>query len=270
MFEYLRSQPEIELEIFWDNSYAIRLSLALLFLYVANTTAELPLSDVTHLIDQWVDTCREVEFDFNTSKRTFLESAVYGAIVYMGRFVSEHLNRWPDRDYLDITIEVFDALVRKVESTDFLRTQKPIIPVAYAAVEMVFELSEARKNQPIAETASPDLCISYRGYYVSQILAMRLKFLEHVISTGIADRPDCIFDSCCNITIYDWFWDGGWEGIWDQILEEHGFDPEWVIDEDERRKRVVTGETSAHEVSLGSDVGQAQQMTRRRAYEREE
>lgn len=270
MFEYLRSQPEIELEIFWDNSYATRLSLAFLFFHVANTTAQPPLSDVAHLIDQWIDTCREVEFDFNTSERTFLESTVDGAIVYMGRSVLEHLNQWPDRDYLDIIIEIFDALVRKVESTDFLRTQKPTIPMAYAVVKMVLILSEAQKNQSMATTVSPDLHLFYRGHYVSQMLAMALKFLEHIISIGIADRPDCIFDSYYNITIYDWFWDYDWEGIWDQILEEHGFDPEWVIDEDERRKRVVTGETSAHEVSLGSDVGQAQQMTRRRAYEREE
>lgn len=270
-FRYLRSQPGIDLGIFWDDHIVTMFLLNLLFSYVANTTAQLLLLDVPHLIDQWIYTCKEVEFDFNTSRRAFLECAVSGALFSIGVDISGgYLNQWPNRDYLDIIIEMFDALVRKVESTDFLRTQKPTIPVAYAVVKMVLILSDAQENRSIAATASPDLHIFYRGHYVSRVLAIQLKFLEHIISIGIADRPDCIFDSCCNITIYDWFWDYDWEGIWDQILEEHGFDPEWVMDEDERRKRVVTGETSAHEVSLGSDVGQAQQMTRRRAYEREE
>lgn len=259
------------MEVFWDNDFAILVSLAMLFEHVANTPTRLPLTTIKHLIDQWMDPCREVEFDFNTSRFTLLESAVYGGTHCINIDRSQRSPvRWTDREYLEILGEVFDALVQKVEATDFLRTQKPTIPVAYAVVKMVLILSDAQENRSIAATASPDLHIFYRGHYVSRALAIQLKFLEHIISIGIADRPDCIFDSWSYRTIYDWFWDDDWEGIWDQILEEHGFDPEWVIEENNRRQRVITGETSAHEVSLGSDVGQAQQMTRRRAYEREE
>ncbi|RYP86967.1 hypothetical protein DL770_004848 [Monosporascus sp. CRB-9-2] len=122
----------------------------------------------------------------------------------------------------------------------------------------------------VGMASSPEESVPYRGYYISERSAAKLRFFEHVISTGIADDPDCIFDSHYRVTVYDWFWHYGWKHIWDEILEEHGFDPDWVRDGDERRKRVVTGETSAHEVKVGVDTAEVQQMKRRRAYECEE
>ncbi|KAI1840820.1 hypothetical protein JX266_012968 [Neoarthrinium moseri] len=44
------------------------------------------------------------------------------------------------------------------------------------------------------------------------------------------------------------FWFDDWEDIWEDILEGYGIDPDWAFEEDERRKRVEMGTTSAHEV----------------------
>lgn len=57
---------------------------------------------------------------------------------------------------------------------------------------------------------------------------------------------------------------------WEKILEEHGIDLGWVIDEEDRRQQAMTGETSAHEVSVGTDITQVLQMTKRRTYEYKE
>ncbi|RYP63429.1 hypothetical protein DL771_009282 [Monosporascus sp. 5C6A] len=188
------------------------------------------------------------------------------ALVHSGADVNTE-NRY--YDLASVVSNVFDALVRRGIG-GVGQGQRPKIPVGLAAKEMVFELSETRSKGSTSTASSPNVHIPYRGYYISERSAAQFRFLEHVISTGIADEPDCIFDSYDGDSIYDWFWGYYLEGVWDEILEEHGFDPSWVREEDERRKRVVTGETSAHEVKVGVDTAEVQQVKRRRVYERED
>ncbi|XDG02269.1 hypothetical protein ABKA04_001884 [Annulohypoxylon sp. FPYF3050] len=139
------------------------------------------------------------------------------------------------------------------------------IPTLYAAHLMRRTLKDSFKESLLATEATPILSVFYRGYCVRPEVAQSLKFLEHVISRGIAQRPDSIFDSDDDITISDWFYNTGWVNIWEEILEEHGFDVAWVYAEDDRRQEA--GKTTAHEVSLDVDASKALEVKRRRGYE---
>ncbi|RYP34314.1 hypothetical protein DL767_004308 [Monosporascus sp. MG133] len=169
-----------------------------------------------------------------------------------------------DKGYAD----VFDALVQRIGGVGL--GQRPEIPVGAAALNMALELPKTRSQGSMGMASSPEESVLYRGYYVSERLAAKLRFLEHVISTGITAKPDCIFDTYMLYTVYEVLPFCGQKDVWDQILEEHGFDPAWAREENERRKRMVTGETSAHEVKVRVDTAEVQQMKRRRAYERED
>ncbi|KAH8204698.1 hypothetical protein TruAng_001173 [Truncatella angustata] len=114
---------------------------------------------------------------------------------------------------------------------------------------------------------SPNVTFRYRGYFVVGKLAFSLNFLEHVIHLGISYRPDCIFDTYQGSTIYDIFWYTDWEDVWEGILEDHGIDPSWACEENERRKRVVLGQTSAHDVaSPTQSAADIVQVKRRQTY----
>ncbi|RYP50297.1 hypothetical protein DL768_004150 [Monosporascus sp. mg162] len=164
---------------------------------------------------------------------------------------------------------VFDALVQRGIG-GVGPGQRPEIPVGYAALAMSVELDKTRSKGSMSMASLPEESVHYRGSYISESSAAKLRFLEHVISTGIADKPDSIFDSYGLLTIYGAFHFYEQKDIWVQIMEENGFDPDWVREENERRKRVVTGETSAHDVKFGVDSAEVQQMKRRRAYGCEE
>ncbi|KAI1768090.1 hypothetical protein GGR53DRAFT_518105 [Hypoxylon sp. FL1150] len=169
-------------------------------------------------------------------------------------------------DVIDRCTAGFDAIIEQRIGCD-KASDTVDIPVAFAVWDMQYHLREAHKEAPVGNHATPTLSVFYRGYHADTKVARCLTFLEHVLSRGIAERPDSIFDSYHERTISDLFYDTPWEHIWWEILEEHGFDVDWVYNEDERRKRVVTGDTSAHEVSIGIDTLALQDVKRRRGYE---
>ncbi|RYP74092.1 hypothetical protein DL769_004109 [Monosporascus sp. CRB-8-3] len=171
--------------------------------------------------------------------------------------------------YYEVFTDAFDALVQR-GICGAGPGQTPKIPMGLAACKMTVELNGARSKGSMGMAPSPHEPVPYRGYCISARSAAILECLEHVLTTGIAYEPDCIFDSYEGVTVYDMFRYFGWKDLWDEILEEHGFDPDWVWEENERRKRVVLGETSAHEVKVGVDTTEVQQVKRRRAYECEE
>jgi hypothetical protein len=95
--------------------------------------------------------------------------------------------------------------------------------------------------------------------------------MEHVIIRGIELHPDSIFDVNRGMTIYDWFNFYDYEDIWEQILEEQGIDPDWAWDEKERRKRVMTGATSARDIDTPvQNASDILQVKRRQPFEAHE
>ncbi|KAI1771882.1 hypothetical protein F4818DRAFT_193428 [Hypoxylon cercidicola] len=241
---YLLGLPGISREPLWDNSNLV----SFLAKCIIDNQITLPK------IQEWASVCRFVEVDFNISDcDSFLTRVIYClSDVNLEYFVTN--NR---------TVR-FDTLIQQKIGCDQSADTASLIPVAYAAFRMTkhFQLNPLDGN-----TLSPTSYVQYRGYYAAPNTAECVDFLEHVISRGITERPDCIFDTYRDVTVSDWFYHTPWQHIWEEILEEHGFDVRWVYDEDERRKRVITGETSAHEVSVGTDASATQSTRRRRGYE---
>ncbi|KAI1874007.1 uncharacterized protein JN550_002586 [Neoarthrinium moseri] len=114
---------------------------------------------------------------------------------------------------------------------------------------MVAQLNIAEEELLIAKEPSLKRTARYRcGYYIHPHLDPYLHFLEDIISLGFRYRPDCIFDEYDDETIHDMFRFDDWGDIWEEFLESLGINVEWAFEEDERRKRVKMGTTSAHEV----------------------
>ncbi|KAI0835280.1 hypothetical protein F5Y06DRAFT_289188 [Hypoxylon sp. FL0890] len=214
-----------------------------------------------HSLQDWKSLCQFVDLDLNIpGGSNFIEQVIF------------QFSHWESMgpagldvpNLLDM-ITTFDAVVQlKIGSDGSAGTMD--IPVAYAASCIYWTLKAAREQSLIADEATPTLSISYRGYYAHPDVATCLNFLEYVISKEIKRRPDCIFDIHNNITASDWLYITWGRHIWEAILEEHGFDVGWVYEENKRRKRVVTGDTSAHEVSVGVDASSIREVTRRRGY----
>ncbi|XXH00484.1 hypothetical protein Hte_006830 [Hypoxylon texense] len=161
---------------------------------------------------------------------------------------------------------VFDEIIQ--QRIGFDRSADTVdIPVAMAASKVVARLREARGELLFGNGASSILSVPYRGHYAAPDVAKSLEFLEYVMSMGISSRPDSIFDTFSDTRISDMFRNGSWEHIWAEILEEHGFNADWVYKENERRKRVGAGDTSAHEVSVRIDASAVRDVRRRRGYD---
>lgn len=226
----------------------------------------LPPCSLAMLLESWMELATAIEFDFNMTSGSFVEFAISLAGHYPTPTLESKAknNDSISNDYSlgsKTLTAAFDALLQRTGNVG--STQNSTIPVAYTVLSML-PILHIHAQLPSACTAL------YRGHYIPKDVMISLEFYEHVISTGIADRPDCIFDTHDDTTIYDMFLDWGFVDIWDQILEKHGFDPIWVMKENERRKRVVTGDTSTHDVSVGADASQALQVKKRQAYEHDE
>lgn len=263
VFHYLRGQTRNSIEDCWNDNMAVLHSTVAFFI----TATEFSPRSLVMLFESWMELATTIGFDFNPIDGSFLEAAILVA----GQCPVERLKVDRERNSifhiyplgLNRLTAAFDTLLQG-RTGSVGSTQNSAIPVAYTVRCMIYQLCyEARR--PSASRTS-----RYRGHHVCKGAMITLEFYEHVISTGIADRPDCIFDTYKGITIYDMFFRMYFEDTWDQILEEHGFDPKWVREEDKRRKRVVIGDTSTHEVRVGADASQALQVKKRRAYEHEE
>ncbi|KAI2609247.1 hypothetical protein GGR54DRAFT_632994 [Hypoxylon sp. NC1633] len=219
-------------------------------------------SDTMLYLQGWVSVCQLVEFDFNLpGEPTFLEmvicqfsSDIYWKSLQDKRFWHPGLN------------EIFDAIVRKKIGISNSGHEMDIA-VACAAHHLWVIFREAYKDSLLVHCPSTTLSVPYRGYYTHPEVAQRFEFLEHVISKGIPQRPDSIFDTYYGRTISDWFYEESFQHVWEEILEEHGFDVAWVYKENDRRKRVVIGETSTHEVSMGVNASSMRDVRQRRVYE---
>ncbi|KAM0809838.1 hypothetical protein AB5N19_10185 [Seiridium cardinale] len=144
--------------------------------------------------------------------------------------------------------------------TDLSKIQ---FPVAYAAHLMVWLLNAAKSTSYIALELSSKLSVLYsKRYYIQPRFEDCLLYLDNVISLGVQIRPDCIFDQYEDKTIYEMFLFNDWKDIWENILSDHGIDPDWALGENEKRKRIAMGQTSAHDIQTplqtASDVLQVQ------------
>ncbi|KAI0134266.1 hypothetical protein BJ170DRAFT_679169 [Xylariales sp. AK1849] len=239
------------------------------------------LPDVEDDLKDWQSACKAVDFDLDIAESaTFYECLLDtwsdpgwsnpGGENGLSRIsiAFNNLRVEPqEKDYvrlLPALTAAFDAMVRLGIGHQSL--PEFAIPVAYAGVNIASNLNIATKRSRIAVEASATLCTLYRGYYIDPDFNFCLRVLEHAISLGVRYRPDCIFDSHHNVTIYDCFVYYDWVDIWEEILEELGIDPDWASKENERRKRVVLAETSAHEVSVGVDTSDILQVQRRKVY----
>ncbi|KAK6068481.1 hypothetical protein SCUP234_11151 [Seiridium cupressi] len=144
--------------------------------------------------------------------------------------------------------------------TDLSKIQ---FPVAYAADLMVRLLNAAKSTSYIALELSSKLSVLYsRRYYIQPRLEPCLLYLDKIISLGIKIRPDCIFDQYEDEAVHDMFLFNDWKDIWENILSDHGIDPDWALGEKEKRKGIAMGQTSAHDIQTplqtASDVLQVQ------------
>ncbi|KAI0380861.1 hypothetical protein F5Y04DRAFT_281536 [Hypomontagnella monticulosa] len=249
IFHYLLGLPGIEIEGFWMNKYQVLQSVTSLS-YMASSVG---LCDED--LQNWLSVCRLVDFDFNwdVSHGTFMGD------------IARSFSYSAKPHTVDRLVSAFDKLVhRRIGSA---RSDDGMdIPTAYACCCLLNHLEENHERSLIADAASATLSACYRGYYMHPNVASGLAFAEYVISKGITENPDSIFDISLGRTTSSRFYDTPWQRIWEEILEEHGFDVEWVYEEDDRRKFVVTGETSAPEVDIEVDASEAVEMKRRRGY----
>ena len=262
VFHYLRAQPGTSTETFQDDDKVVVYSTLAFLMHAVS----LPPWSLAMVLESWMELATAIEFDFKMTSGSIVELAIFHACHYPTFILeSEAKNNVSiSNDYSlgsKRLTAAFDALLQWTGNVG--STQNSTIPVAYT-VFLMLRILNIHAQLP---SACPAI---YRGHYVPKRKIISLEFYEHVISTGIADHPDCIFDTYHDTTIYDMFLKWGFDDIWDQILEKHGFDPDWVIEEDERRKRVGAGKTSTHDVSVGADASQALQVKKRQAYEHEE
>ncbi|KAI1381484.1 hypothetical protein F4677DRAFT_452350 [Hypoxylon crocopeplum] len=203
---------------------------------------------ISTALSEWMSICQQAGLDFD----------VPGESIFLEKVVSA-FSLWRDT--------IPRQFHRCCVSVGMCSTISSEIPVHYAAFLLVGRLNLASRSSRVANSPTVILSEQYHKYYLECKLAESLYFLEHVIEMGIAQRVDCIFDSRNGLTISDLFRLCHLEDVWVDILEGNGFDSHWVIyEEDQRRKRVVTGETSAHEITLGVDMTEALEVKRRRGY----
>jgi hypothetical protein len=277
ILHYLRGLSGIDMEPIWQNSHLVALSLVALSHFFMSGAGSTKLDND---LFEWSSVCTAMSFDFNVpDDNTFYHRLVLRFSEWdanslpISLLTGEiHYRRGENLEPEDFNFALsrlttgFDSLIRQRIGSSHLTTSFEI-PVALAAFQIVNNLRKAQEQSLIASNPTATLCRHYRNYYIDYDLELSLKFLEHVISLGISYRPDCIFDTLYDQTIYDQFWYYDWEDVWEQILEEHGIDPEWAFEEDKRRKRVVLGDSSAHEVRVGVDAAEILQVQRRRVFE---
>ncbi len=247
------------MEVFWDNKDAVRSSIYFLCFHIVKTNPQ----DIYQLINQWMEVCKVVELDFDTTEAAYVENALWAFYRFI-RACDEKI--WGEHPHsVKVSKEVFRILFRPGIG-NLCSAQRLHGALTYAAQTMIIELFYCSMRRK----ASSNDCILYRGLPVSKQVADLLQFSEYAMSLEISQRPDCIFDICVNTTVYGAFCKVGYKAVWDEILKENGFDPDWVMKEDIRRRQAGVGETSAHGVNLEFEASRALQTKRRRAYRNEE
>lgn len=255
VFHYLFGLSGVEVDGFWQND-----SLILMLACSCQDTYRWTKNRLKTLrmLQDWDSICRLVDLDFNIpGKDGFLEMLVRTLSLWKADEIADEFE-----GSLCEKIASFETVVRLRLGSDGSADTMDI-PVAYAARHLYAVVLNAHGQLLLTNEATPTLSIPYRFFYVHPVVANCLNFLEYVISKGITRRPDCIFDILCDVQVPNAYW---YRFIWDGILRKHGFDVEWVYKECMRRKRVVTGETSAHEVSVGVDGSSIRDARRRRGY----
>ncbi|KAI1391382.1 uncharacterized protein F4822DRAFT_184294 [Hypoxylon trugodes] len=254
IFRYLLSLPGIEVESLWSNEFLIRMVSSA----IADGHLEIEPECIDEFLQDWASACRSVDFDFNIPGEATFSTSILEKFSRPDPLPQEGNKR---HFYLTTA---FDSIVRNRIGVDKIVS----VYAAQAASWIRFRLDRAYNDSLVTSEASSARAVFYRGYYVEPTVASSVIFLENVISKGILERPDCIFDRDDGITISDWFYFSNWRSIWEGILEDHGFDLDWVYEEDDRRKRMSTGESSAHQIGTEVDAFRGIEIRQRRGYDR--
>ncbi|KAI1084220.1 hypothetical protein F5B20DRAFT_524057 [Whalleya microplaca] len=269
IFHFLYSLSNIEIEELWLNETLLQSSIMSIETHICGIGAS--PSWLKKFLRQWQSVCQLVEFDFDIpDSSSFLENLIRKFANWDPKgprspqlFVREDMPTTPftmqDNGSRSTIFHVAWELQLSGIALD--------VPVALAGTILAQHLKQARESSAITRgVTDPLLQEPFRGYRVSFELERALNFLEDVIELGIEKRPESIFDCYEETTIFDVFVLAGWEEEWKCLVEGQLIDWEWAVAENERRKRVVLGKTSAHEVSVGVDISGLRKVNRRGGY----
>ncbi|KAI1352142.1 hypothetical protein F5Y01DRAFT_100486 [Xylaria sp. FL0043] len=282
VFHFLRSLSFVDMGSLWfDDNFSCLWPAYLYFCLIGQGVSNM----VSDIIPNWLCVCRASEVNLTLNPLTnedFIGTLFWYYISDLrlvercGRTVIAMSTKWLSSPYMldsrqyELIVRFVDSIIQQAPGYEPLQDSR-WVPVAYYVAELCFYLDEGLDDEPTDIDDCLDNLIVHRGYYVSSVAALQcLKLAEYVISAGIKQRPDCIFDSYEGITICDGVEDAGYEGLWNQLLEEHGIDPGWARNENERRKRMGTGDTSALDVSIKVDASKIMEVTKRKPFISEE
>ncbi|KAI0805758.1 hypothetical protein GGR55DRAFT_697569 [Xylaria sp. FL0064] len=282
VFHFLRSLSSVDMGSLWfdDNfTYLWRLFLHVCLIYreVSNM--------ISDIIPNWLCVCRASEVNLTLNSLTnedFIGTLLRYYISQLrsvercGKTViaiSTEYHLPPlmhDSRPYELIVRFVNSIIQQAPGYEPLQDCRWVL-VAYCVAEFCSCLDEGLDDEPMDVDDCLNNLIVHRGYYVSSMAALQcLRMVEYVISAGIKQRPDCIFDSYEEITICDRFKGVGYEELWNQLLEEQGTDPGWAWNENERRKRMATGDTSALDVSIKVNASKIMEVTRRKPFVSEE
>ncbi|KAK9420147.1 hypothetical protein SUNI508_06675 [Seiridium unicorne] len=287
MYQYLKVTAAADMESIWFSHYNVFLSTAYTSMTVYNSNDKVT-EELENVISDLASVWRAAEVDLGTEGDDELEISVY---YFLKKFLrgleppdgqgSSIINQLglslpslAKVDCIDGGAHTFAEAMRLIwyqllgHCTDLSKIQ---FPVAYAAHLMVWLLNAAKSTSYIALELSSKLSVLYsRRYYIQPRLEPCLLYLDKIISLGIKIRPDCIFDQYEDEAVHDMFLFNDWKDIWENILSDHGIDPDWALGENEKRKRIAMGQTSAHDIQTplqtASDVLQVQHRRAFKAY----
>ncbi|KAI1482957.1 hypothetical protein F4774DRAFT_369669 [Daldinia eschscholtzii] len=210
-------------------------------------------------LETWASVWKSAGIVIDTPERTFTELVVISfyivAISSCNTYTMESLVM-----RFDSIIQLKIGLMNSADPMDALSLE-------VAAFSMVRLVGFARFETRIAYEPSPNLSIPYRGYFLHKEVAPFVQYLDYIMLKKIARCSDCIFDTYHGITISDIFNSMEYlQQIWEMILEECGFDVDWVYAENDRRKRQGVGESSTHDISVKPYTSNMLRVRRRQGY----
>lgn len=168
---------------------------------------------------------------------------------------------------VDRVLKCAGAMVNSVTTTISNGTERGTSTnIGFATFWLVLNLTKASESGALHRSAGDGHAFAYRGYFVDQNLWATLKFLDTIISNDIDAHPDSIFGTYRGWTVYYWFWWYGFQEVWNDILEEHGFDPGWVWEEEKRRMNPASANATGHDAEVETSASQALEVKKRRAY----
>ncbi|KAI0009583.1 hypothetical protein F4779DRAFT_581650 [Xylariaceae sp. FL0662B] len=264
IFHYLYTLSNIDISVLWLNENLVGYIISNTLSRIGGEGGE--RENVAKFLCMWQSTCRAVDFDFNVpGSLSFLER-----LVMILAFWRARAPRKPQHYFEDDTLIFMEdngfrcAFFEAAYFFNISGDRCPDIPVALAAIILAHVLDMAKDTSAISREKSPILSVQYYCYYVHWELENILVFLEFVISLGIKRNPECIFDSPGGVTVLGAFQMQGWVDIWSHLMSVNDIDWRWAWREDERRKRVTLGKTSAHEITFGVDMSEVHKVKRRK------